>query len=100
MIGNSSSGLTEAPSFHLGTINIGDRQRGRLQATSIINCTPERNSITLAIKRLYSASFQKTLKTVQNPYGEAGASKKIVQTLERISFQHLVKKTFYDLSVV
>jgi GDP/UDP-N,N'-diacetylbacillosamine 2-epimerase (hydrolysing) len=97
VVGNSSSGLTEVPSFKKGTINIGDRQRGRLQAESIINCEPTRQSIGEALEKLYSSVFQSRLKDVSNPYGEGGASEKVVRILENYVFEDIVKKTFYDL---
>ena len=97
VVGNSSSGLLEAPSFKIGTINIGDRQRGRIMADSVVDCGPTRKSIGDALKRLYSTDFQKTLKTVVNPYGTGGASEAIVKKLEDISLSDILKKGFYDL---
>ena len=97
VVGNSSSGLLEVPSFKIGTINIGDRQRGRIMADSVIDCGPTRKSIGDALKRLYSTDFQKTLKTVVNPYGTGGASEAIVKKLEDISLSDILKKGFYDL---
>lgn len=98
VIGNSSSGLIEAPSFKKGTINIGDRQRGRLKAASVIDCEPEHNSIRTALERLFSAEFQAQLSAVENPYGSGGASEAVVNILEKISISGLLKKTFNDLS--
>ncbi|MFJ9450911.1 UDP-N-acetylglucosamine 2-epimerase [Herbaspirillum sp. NPDC101397] len=98
VIGNSSSGLIEAPSFKKGTINIGSRQDGRLQAGSVINCEPVQSSITAALQHLYSAPFQLSLANVVNPYGESGASKKIVDVLKTISLDGILKKRFYDIS--
>jgi GDP/UDP-N,N'-diacetylbacillosamine 2-epimerase (hydrolysing) len=97
VIGNSSSGLAEVPSFKKGTINIGDRQRGRLQADSVINCEPTQDSIANALSRLYSADFQARLHNVINPYGEGGASAKVVNTLKHYPLDDIVKKSFYDL---
>ena len=97
VVGNSSSGLTEVPSFWKGTINIGDRQRGRIQATSVINCNPTHESIAAALIKLYSTDFQKGLSKVINPYGEGGASEKIVNVLKTVSLDNIVKKSFYDL---
>jgi GDP/UDP-N,N'-diacetylbacillosamine 2-epimerase (hydrolysing) len=97
VVGNSSSGLTEVPSFRKGTINIGDRQRGRLQAASIINCKPTRQSIDAALGRLYSDEFQLSLRQVNNPYGEGGASEKVVETIKHYPLEAIVKKPFYDL---
>jgi GDP/UDP-N,N'-diacetylbacillosamine 2-epimerase (hydrolysing) len=99
VVGNSSSGLAEAPSFKKGTINIGDRQRGRLQASSVINCEPNRLAIADALQRLYSAEFQASLGGVRSPYGEGGASEKVVETIKHYVFDGIVKKAFYDLPV-
>jgi GDP/UDP-N,N'-diacetylbacillosamine 2-epimerase (hydrolysing) len=97
VIGNSSSGLAEVPSFHKGTINIGDRQRGRLKAESVIDCAPDRMAIRTALQRLYSPEFQSTLPNVKNPYGEGGSSEKLVQILRDHPLDGLVKKAFHDL---
>jgi GDP/UDP-N,N'-diacetylbacillosamine 2-epimerase (hydrolysing) len=98
VVGNSSSGLTEVPSFRKGTINIGDRQRGRLMAQSVINCAPERQSIAAALEQLYSPSFRATLATVRNLYGDGGASERIVQVLRNHPLAGILKKSFYDLA--
>ena len=98
VVGNSSSGLLEAPSFQKGTINIGDRQRGRLQAASVINCEPTRHSITAALVRLYSKEFQASLSKVRSPYGEGGASATIVAKVKAISLGTLHKKHFYKMT--
>jgi GDP/UDP-N,N'-diacetylbacillosamine 2-epimerase (hydrolysing) len=97
VVGNSSSGLTEVPSFKKGTINIGDRQLGRLQASSVINCAPEEVQIRDAIEMLYSENFKESLLTVINPYGEGGASFKVVNELKTASLHGIIKKTFNDL---
>ena len=97
VVGNSSSGLLEVPSFRKGTINIGDRQRGRLQAASVLNCAPERGAIRAALEQLYSPPFQASLGQVHNPYGEGGASEKIVEAIRTFNLNNLLKKRFYDL---
>tara|TARA_B100000212_G_C27332061_1_gene515107 strand:+ start:101 stop:1267 length:1167 start_codon:yes stop_codon:yes gene_type:complete len=97
VVGNSSSGIIEVPSFKVGTINIGDRQRGRIMAASIINCLPTKIEILRAIKKIYSKNFQDRIKDVINPYGSGGASKKIIKKLEKINTDDLLKKKFYDL---
>ena len=97
VIGNSSSGLTEVPSFLKGTVNIGDRQRGRLRADSVIDCAPDRYSIQKAIRKLYSSMFQSRVAVTQNPYGDGGASERIVQILREIPLDGILKKTFHDL---
>ena len=97
VVGNSSSGLTEVPTFRKGTINIGDRQRGRLKAQSVIDCDPKEESISSAIQTLYSTVFQNKLTTVKNPYGTGGASESILNILNNISLNGILKKKFYNL---
>jgi GDP/UDP-N,N'-diacetylbacillosamine 2-epimerase (hydrolysing) len=98
VVGNSSSGLTEVPSFKKGTINIGDRQKGRLRASSVIDCVPESKSIAMALERLFSAEFQARLPEAVNPYGNGGASAAILNILTVQSFENLLKKSFFDIS--
>ena len=97
MVGNSSSGLAETPSFKIGTINIGDRQKGRIKANSVIDCEPNKQSIQKAFEKLYSDNFQDKLQTVQNPYGNGCASKEIVEILKNTNLDNIVKKSFYDV---
>ena len=99
IIGNSSSGLTEVPSFAKGTVNIGDRQRGRLKSESVIDCDPDRVSIEAAITQLYSHAFQEKIKSAHNPYGVGGASEKIIETLRAQPLEALLKKSFYNIQV-
>jgi len=99
VVGNSSSGLLEAPSFKIGTINIGDRQKGRIKAESVIDCLPNKESIKKAFEKFYSKKFQDKLKTVQNPYGNEYASKKIIEKIKNADFNNVLKKSFYDLKV-
>ena len=97
VVGNSSSGLLEAPSFKIGTINIGDRQLGRLKAQSIIDCKAENKSIERAFEKLYSDEFQESLNNIQNPYGEGMASEKIINILKKADMSSMVKKSFYNI---
>ena len=97
MVGNSSSGLAEAPTFKVGTVNIGHRQKGRLKAKSVIDCKPIKESIKNAFKRLYSEDFQKILTTVENPYGVGDATEKIMDILKNHVIPKTLKKEFYDL---
>lgn len=97
VVGNSSSGLIEAPSFGIGTVNIGDRQEGRVKAASVIDCAPRRQDIASAIRQLYTADFQKKLRGVVNPYGAGGASRKIAGILRSTSLAPLLKKRFRDI---
>lgn len=98
--GNSSSGLLEAPSFKIGTVNIGDRQLGRLKAQSVIDCKPDQKSIEEAFEQLYSDKFQSSLANVQNLYGEGMASKQILDILKKTDLSNIVKKSFYDLGTL
>lgn len=96
VVGNSSSGILEAPSFGIGTIDIGDRQRGRLKAASVIECPPERREISKALEKLYSPDFITRLNTVENPYGVGGASSGILGVLREHPLDALIQKRFYD----
>lgn len=100
VVGNSSSGLAEAPSMGIGTVNIGDRQKGRLSASSVIHCSPTLDSIRKALERLYDQSFRSTLTATVSLYGNGGASKKIVDVITSQSFENLIKKTFFNLDIV
>ena len=97
VVGNSSSGLTEVPSFKKGTINIGARQLGRLQASSVINCEPEEEEIRSALIKLFSHDFKSSLVMTSNPYGQGGASDSIVNVLRDIKLDKIIQKTFYGL---
>jgi GDP/UDP-N,N'-diacetylbacillosamine 2-epimerase (hydrolysing) len=100
VVGNSSSGLAEAPSFKIGTINIGDRQKGRIKAKSIIDCDPNKQDILHAFKILYSQSFQNNLKNVENPYGDGLASKKIIKIIRTVDLSNILKKSFFDIGKI
>lgn len=97
VVGNSSSGLLEAPSLRVGTVNIGDRQRGRLAADSVIDCAPQSAAIGQAIERLYAPAFRQQLPHTVNPYGQGGAADRILQVLQHQPLQGLLKKPFHDL---
>ena len=96
MVGNSSSGLTEAPSFRIATINIGDRQKGRIKADSIIDCEPRKASITKVFEDIYTKNFQNALKIVNNTYGDGCASKKVIEEIKKVDLDNILKKPFYD----
>lgn len=97
VVGNSSSGLTEAPSFKIATINIGDRQKGRIKATSVIDCEPNKVSILKGIEKAYTKDFKNLLNKTINPYGDGIASTKITETIKQTNLKNILKKTFYDL---
>lgn len=94
VVGNSSSGILEAPSLRTPTVNIGDRQKGRPQAASVINCGYSADEIVSAVHR----AFELDCRAVTNPYGDGHASEKIVAILRKIGDpQKLIKKHFFDL---
>ena len=96
VVGNSSSALAESPTFKKGSINIGDRQKGRLKASSVIDCQPNKTSILSAISKLYSKSFTQNLINVENPYGNGGASEFIVKIIKKVQLEKITKKKFND----
>jgi len=97
VLGNSSSGIIEAPIFKIGTINIGDRQKGRLRSSSIIDCRPDVKLINQSINKLYSKDFKKTLIQSKNVYGSGNSSKNIIDILKIDKIPKELKKDFYDL---
>ena len=97
VVGNTSSGIVEAPSFKIGTINIGSRQKGRVQASSVINSTNDKQSIRNAINQLYSDEFKSQLQDVVNPYGKGNSSYKTKEVLKNIDLNNIIKKSFWDL---
>ncbi len=97
VIGNSSSGLIEAPTLKTATINIGDRQFGRLKADSVLDCKPQKDEILAAVRSVYTPKVRHLLRDVKNPYGEGCASNAIVKILERESLDGLLRKSFYDM---
>ena len=99
VVGNSSSGLIEAPSLGTGTVNIGERQRGRLQAPSVIDCAPEREAILKAIAQLYRPEFARIVDARANPYGSGGAVEKIIEVLTHHPLAGILKKPFHDIGV-
>ncbi|MBF0553526.1 MAG: UDP-N-acetylglucosamine 2-epimerase (hydrolyzing) [Nitrospirae bacterium] len=100
VVGNSSSGIIEAPSFKIGTIDIGDRQKGRVKANSVINCMATTEDIIHSIETLYSDEFQGMLKDVVNPYDGGGdAAIKIKDVLKANSGRFIIKKHFYDINI-
>ena len=98
VIGNSSSGLIEVPSFKKPTVNIGDRQQGRTESKSVISCKPEKKSILEAINVALSEDFQNQLKSIINPYGEGNSSIKILDTILSKSVHNILKKKFYNIT--
>lgn len=94
VVGNSSSGIIEVPSFKIPTINIGNRQKGRIQAESIINCIPEKNNILSAIDIAYKKDFSNTI----NPYEKEDTLENLLKILKNYDLNNIIKKNFYDLN--
>ena len=99
VIGNSSSGIVEAPSFKIPTINIGDRQKGRVRAESVMDCEPATDFIKVLIKKAISPEFREVLKFVKNPYEQAGTAVRIVEKITLFCPAELMKKSFYNLGM-
>jgi UDP-hydrolysing UDP-N-acetyl-D-glucosamine 2-epimerase len=97
VIGNSSSGIIEAPSFRVPTVNIGDRQKGRVRPASVVDARADAASISAAVETALSAEFRVSLDGVRNPYGDGHAAERIVRILSNVHPQSLVGKTFHDM---
>jgi GDP/UDP-N,N'-diacetylbacillosamine 2-epimerase (hydrolysing) len=97
VVGNSSSGILEAPSAPTATINIGDRQKGRIQAKSIINSSADKDDIISAFNKAKSKKFRLEIENIVNPYGNGDTSNQIMKILKSIPIESLKQKTFYDL---
>lgn len=97
VIGNSSSGIIEAPSFKISTVNIGDRQKRRIQAANTLNCSPDANAIRQTIGHALSPAFQENLFGISNPYDRPGTCSTIVGLLEKVNIFGITKKTFHDV---
>ena len=96
VVGNSSSGIVEAPAMHIPTVNIGLRQKGRLRATSIIDCEENSEAIAGALHRALSAEFRAIAAQTESRYGDSSASTKIRSILKRVDLTRHVSKAFYD----
>ncbi len=102
VIGNSSSGIIETPSFKIPTINIGERQKGRIKAKSIIDCQPNSQDIISAIQKAKEMNSSGLLNEMLNPYGDGNSSSKIVDVISEFLLKENIdlKKSFYDLKGV
>ena len=96
VVGNSSSGIIEAPTFGIPTINIGNRQKGRVAAGSVIHCKADATAISHAFKKAFDPSFRQMCKTVKNPYGRGGTTEKIMNVLEKKLVRFNLEKEFVD----
>jgi UDP-N-acetylglucosamine 2-epimerase len=96
VVGNSSSGLIEAPAVPVPTVNIGDRQRGRPRATSVVDCSEDPQAIAHALRTALSAEFRAGLSETVSPYGTGGSSERIAEVLCHIPLAGLHDKPFQD----
>ena len=96
VIGNSSSGIIEVPSFRIPTINVGDRQKGRICAKSVLNCPPETDAIVAALNHGLSKAFKQDLADTRNPYEKTGTTQAIQNILKTVKLDDIIKKEFND----
>jgi UDP-hydrolysing UDP-N-acetyl-D-glucosamine 2-epimerase len=97
VVGNSSSGIVEVPSFHIPTINIGNRQKGRVAPPSVLHCTPTKDDIVRQLKVALDPDFRKTLQNIKNPYEVKDTAGKILAIVKEQQFDNTVKQ-FYNVS--
>ena len=97
VVGNSSSGLLEVPSFGIPTLNIGDRQKGRLAADSVLNCETDKESILKGLETIMSPSFRQKAKETHNPYDKEGTAQAIYDVISTYPLDELKQKHFYDI---
>ena len=97
VVGNSSSGIVEVPSFGLPTLNIGDRQKGRLAAESVYNCNTDKASILKGLDVVMSSEFKKKASEAHNPYDKEGTAQAIFDVISTYPVDQLNQKHFYDL---
>ena len=97
VVGNSSSGIIESPSLKTPTVNIGDRQKGRVQAQNIINCSANKEEIVLAVKKALSPNFRKSMEKIKNPYEKKYTAKNIIKIINKFNLNGILRKKFYDI---
>lgn len=98
VVGNSSSGLVEVPSFGIPTLNIGDRQKGRIAADSVLNCETDKDSILRGLDSILSPAFRQKAAATHNPYDKEGTIQTIFDVISTHSLEHIQQKHFYDLA--
>lgn len=97
VVGNSSSGIIEAPAVGTPTVNVGSRQRGRPRAASVIDCAEEAGAVAAAVRTALSAEFRQAMAEVPSPYGPGGAARRIASTLATVPLEDTLVKRFHDL---
>ena len=98
VVGNSSSGIVEVPSFGIPTLNIGDRQKGRIQAESTYNCMPAKESVLNGLNKVLSKEFRELASKVHNPYEKANTAEEIFKVISTYPLEQLNQKHFYDIN--
>jgi UDP-hydrolysing UDP-N-acetyl-D-glucosamine 2-epimerase len=99
VLGNSSSGIIEAPTFGVPTLNIGDRQKGRLVGDTVVHCQESEEAISAGVAKVMSASFRQHCSQAQNPYGEGNSSERIVERLLAEPLDGILAKSFFNVAV-
>lgn len=99
VVGNSSSGIIEAPTMKTPTVNIGDRQKGRICADSVLHCAPTPEAIRLTVEKALSPQCQALAQSVINPYHRPGTSSQILQRIKGTDYSHILKKHFHDFQL-
>lgn len=97
VVGNSSSGILEVPSFGIPTLNIGDRQKGRIAAGSVYNCAPDFESVLAGLDKVMTSEIRKEAKGVKNPYDKEGTAENIFKVISSYPLEQLNQKHFYDI---
>ena len=97
VVGNSSSGIVETPSFHIPTLNIGSRQAGRIAAESVYNCATDKTSISAGLAHVLSSEFRAVAAKAKNPYEKVGTAHAIFDVISTYPLDGIIKKKFYDL---
>lgn len=98
VVGNSSSGILEAPSLKVPTVNIGDRQKGRVRAPSIVDCKPDSESVKNAMDAVLNDAFRAGIQNMESPFEKCGTADEIVKVVASIKLEGLLKKSFYNLT--
>ena len=97
IVGNSSSGIHESPTFGIPAVNIGSRQQGRERASNVIDVSYDKESIKAGIeKALFDVEYREGVNNISNPYGNGKSAKRIVELLKTVNFQGIVQKVFYE----
>lgn len=98
MIGNSSSGILESPAYKTPCVNIGDRQKGRIQADNVVNCTANTEEIEKAFQYISSKAYKESVRGLKNPYYKEGTADRVLKVIKGFQLDTIIKKDFYDIN--